>query len=41
MKLDLDFDKKREFEVGSGGKVKFRFRDIAEQYVLSETSKLT
>lgn len=29
MKLDVDFDKKREIEVGSGGTVKFRFRDIA------------
>jgi len=29
MKLDVDFDKKREIEVGSDGKVKYRFRDIA------------
>jgi PPK2 family polyphosphate:nucleotide phosphotransferase len=29
MKLDLDFDKKREIVVGDSGRVRFRFRDIA------------
>lgn len=29
MKLDVDFNKKREIEVGDGDKVRFRFRDIA------------
>ena len=29
MKLDVDFDKKREIPVGDSGRVRFRFRDIA------------
>lgn len=29
MKLDVDFDKKREIPVGDSGQVRFRFRDIA------------
>ena len=29
MKLDVDFDKKREITVGDSGRVRFRFRDIA------------
>src|SRR5215510_7374384 len=29
MKLDVDFDKKRETPVGDSGRVRFRFRDIA------------
>ena len=29
MKLDVDFDKKREISVGDSGRVRFRFRDIA------------
>jgi PPK2 family polyphosphate:nucleotide phosphotransferase len=29
MKLDVDFDKKREVPVGDSGRVRFRFRDIA------------
>jgi PPK2 family polyphosphate:nucleotide phosphotransferase len=29
MKIEVDLDKKREIEVGDGGRVKFRLRDIA------------
>ncbi|MEK1889451.1 MAG: polyphosphate kinase 2 family protein [Phyllobacterium sp.] len=29
MKITVDFDKKREIQVGNSGEVKFRFRDIA------------
>ena len=29
MKLDVDFDKKREIPVGDSGRVRFRFRDVA------------
>jgi len=29
MKLDVDFNSKREIPVGDSGRVRFRFRDIA------------